>query len=768
MKSYSFFIKLFVSLTLLLLIPVIIIETISNYAILSNSENEISNNSLGKLKMAENTLTQLEDRVFNDSVRLSVNSTINVLENYGSTIDRSNGENLIQLGKVMDTLSELVKLNNKYESVYLYLDDFDYELTSNYEFIKKDKFSDNGWLKYYNEYKKEKIVLSMLDTRIPRVTSPDSSVGLASESVISYIYPLTPYTTNLDGALVINIKEAAVENLINSSNIDTEGYIFIINKAGDVITHPNSGLLTMNILQDDYIKKITSSSLPEGHLTSVIDGKKSLVSYYKSNINGWIFIGVFPLSTLNSKADSIRAYTIYASLLIIIIGIFISFIISKKIYSPVEKLIKDIKEAKGIDFNRNDDEMSILSKAINTLSKQDKNLFDILEKTKREVRENYLKDLLNGGAFGGINKDIIGDNFIHNSFVCVAVAIDKYNSFAKNYDKEQHYYMKNLICQVTDEVMKLNFTAVSVNLRKGEIAVIINTDGSNPKIQEDIQKGFEKIQEELAKVLENSMTISIGTIHQGTMGIRNSYFEAQTGLKQKLKLGYGSIILWNEEFTDNNYYYPIKIEEHLLNYLRLQSNVGLEEVLNELIDDVINRSKLSSENILQIFTQLLGNTVIKYLLEEHINLYDIFGAKYNVYNELSSKETIYDIKDWLLYVYNKIVEYCEKAKTYNKKYLDDIVDYISKNYKKDIGISDISEYIGLSYSHVRKIFKDEIGENIVDYINNIRIKESKVLLSDTDMSIKDIAVTVGYNNAQSFTRFFKKFEGITPGEYRNN
>jgi AraC-like DNA-binding protein len=112
-------------------------------------------------------------------------------------------------------------------------------------------------------------------------------------------------------------------------------------------------------------------------------------------------------------------------------------------------------------------------------------------------------------------------------------------------------------------------------------------------------------------------------------------------------------------------------------------------------------------------------------------------------------------------------EFCKDLKSISNKTTDLMIEYISNNYKRDIGISDISEAVGLSYSHVRKVFKDELGESIVDYINCMRIKEAKQLLLSTDLSIKSIASSIGYNNDQSFTRFFKKYEGMTPGEYRN-
>ena len=111
-------------------VPIIIIDTISNYDILKSSENEISNNSIGKLKVAENILDQLESTAFNDSVRFSVNSTINELSSFNNKTVLTNGNNLMLAMHVMNTLTELVRVNDKYSSAYLYLDDFPYVFTS--------------------------------------------------------------------------------------------------------------------------------------------------------------------------------------------------------------------------------------------------------------------------------------------------------------------------------------------------------------------------------------------------------------------------------------------------------------------------------------------------------------------------------------------------------------------------------------------------------------------------------------------------------------
>ncbi|MFS0614453.1 helix-turn-helix domain-containing protein [Lederbergia ruris] len=55
---------------------------------------------------------------------------------------------------------------------------------------------------------------------------------------------------------------------------------------------------------------------------------------------------------------------------------------------------------------------------------------------------------------------------------------------------------------------------------------------------------------------------------------------------------------------------------------------------------------------------------------------------------------------------------------------------------------------------------------IVEYLTRRRLTESKILLTNSNYTIREIAAQIGYNNVNSYIRFFKKYEGITPGEYR--
>lgn len=70
-------------------------------------------------------------------------------------------------------------------------------------------------------------------------------------------------------------------------------------------------------------------------------------------------------------------------------------------------------------------------------------------------------------------------------------------------------------------------------------------------------------------------------------------------------------------------------------------------------------------------------------------------------------------------------------------------------------------------AYLSRFFKKQAGCGVLDYIHEIRIREAKRLMAETDSSIKDISEQVGYYNSLTFIRAFKRQEGCTPGQYRD-
>ena len=103
-----------------------------------------------------------------------------------------------------------------------------------------------------------------------------------------------------------------------------------------------------------------------------------------------------------------------------------------------------------------------------------------------------------------------------------------------------------------------------------------------------------------------------------------------------------------------------------------------------------------------------------------------------------------------------------------KKLCENVAAMLVANYSKDIDMMTVASRFSVSYSYLSRIFKNNMNMTLTDYLNKYRIDRSCELLKDKSEKLEAIALQVGYNNIQSYQRFFKKFKGTTPTLYKKS
>lgn len=110
-----------------------------------------------------------------------------------------------------------------------------------------------------------------------------------------------------------------------------------------------------------------------------------------------------------------------------------------------------------------------------------------------------------------------------------------------------------------------------------------------------------------------------------------------------------------------------------------------------------------------------------------------------------------------------------KAAGYKKRNIVDILSYIHEHYLDDnFSVKYLAAYFETSISNISHFFKKNVGVTISQYIDQIKLEKAKELLENSDSKISEIAQTLRYNNSTVFIEMFKKYEGVTPGGYREN
>ena len=98
--------------------------------------------------------------------------------------------------------------------------------------------------------------------------------------------------------------------------------------------------------------------------------------------------------------------------------------------------------------------------------------------------------------------------------------------------------------------------------------------------------------------------------------------------------------------------------------------------------------------------------------------------------------------------------------------LKQVLSYIHYHYQEPIRLKDLAEVLGMSEEHFCRFFKKTMKKSPVSYMNEYRMQQAKILLTDTDSKILDIALQVGFDNLSYFITVFKHHCGLTPSQYR--
>lgn len=103
---------------------------------------------------------------------------------------------------------------------------------------------------------------------------------------------------------------------------------------------------------------------------------------------------------------------------------------------------------------------------------------------------------------------------------------------------------------------------------------------------------------------------------------------------------------------------------------------------------------------------------------------------------------------------------------YQSKSLEKAVDYISRNLGRRMKLSDVAREAGMSTSCFTRVFKGEMEETFITFVNNLRIAKSLNMLEKDHLSMSEVAFECGFTNQYHFTRTFKKLTSTSPSGYR--
>lgn len=145
-----------------------------------------------------------------------------------------------------------------------------------------------------------------------------------------------------------------------------------------------------------------------------------------------------------------------------------------------------------------------------------------------------------------------------------------------------------------------------------------------------------------------------------------------------------------------------------------------------------------------------------YILKYDLNENNVLSVLEEAKKELTEKEHYEGIASTVL------------ARNNCRNEVKRAIKFMEENFKTKIILSEIANYVNLSPNHLCKIFREETGFNIVNFINNIRVEHAKSLVNETNLLNYEIAKEVGFENPTYLCKVFKKITGESIHEYKRH
>ncbi|MDQ1005473.1 AraC-like DNA-binding protein [Neobacillus niacini] len=157
---------------------------------------------------------------------------------------------------------------------------------------------------------------------------------------------------------------------------------------------------------------------------------------------------------------------------------------------------------------------------------------------------------------------------------------------------------------------------------------------------------------------------------------------------------------------------------------------------------------------------------IIHLLEEKNEIHNYFHAILREY-DLKHSGYQYVISSILQAVIIKITRLLKNTNHHSVSPVClEVKKYIEENFRQELTLNDLANIVYVSPYHLSHVFKDEVGLPPIQYLIHCRIEEAKRLLKHSNLSVREIASIIGYENPNYFNLLFKKMTGSPPGKFR--
>jgi len=648
--------------------------------------------------------------------------------------------------EVADNLRALAASETLIYSVYLYRAEDQTVLTQDGLF-PLDQFSDRAFVERaleqpdYDGWSQLRVVQERMPSREKRLLS---------------MYKRQPLPFGSEGLAIINVDMYAVEQLIRAMNNSELSFLRILNSEGETIFKTHGA-------------GFTDSEEPDGQVLNRQAFQPLGWTFESGSTAGQLFLWV-----------SVISYVwIVIGIVTVLLAILYIIYITRRNYRPIRIMMNRIE---SIQMNRGElgmkmDELSMIDHTLESLIQQSADFEKQQNENLQASRRQLFYDLIQGELPPPEIEQRMRrlalwpqtDEQVQSVFV--AVEMTRYGSFRTDYSvRDQHtlkFALQNVLHELSQVEGMQGWLEWIGDNRLGLILLFSEPDiDAKARVRALVDKGGNWIKENLRMTLR----FGVGTFCVGLGDLQASYKAAVQALEHRLALGERALIM-SEELPgkqSRTWYKYMQLSAEVVRAFRLLSGewrAALDRLFDELREDRLKDEEIRM--IMGTMMDMLGSELSD--ISEELQRQFESEAMLELNRRAESTETLEQLHSLYLEqftdVYRSYVAHSESKN--HRAMIAEIKSYIEEHFENpDLSLKHLSDRFNISGKYASYLFKEEFNMKFVDFIVQLRMERAEQLLAETTDPIQNIALQVGYANAITFGRVFKRIVGVTPGDYR--
>ncbi len=589
-------------------------------------------------------------------------------------------------------------------------------------------------LNHYEEYKPF--------MPIPRVYSNGAEENDQVRAYTFLCYDAIGWDRTINSAVIVNISAPWINKEINSP---------ANSKSATFILSGNNSFLSGNSLEQQELapeearwveQKIKGDS--EGYFIDKYAGVNSLISYTAPDDLDWQYVRITPYEIITKQTDSIRNATLLIAALILVGGIVLSWITSKSLYLPINRIVSEM---------------------------------NILESEKRDsmfmIRQNTMRDLVLGlkplQSIQQVEKlRQLGIHFTFNDdYRLILLRIDNYRELR---DEQSSYLLayKFAIMNIASEICGQTYRVETVDMNDDGILVLLNIIDSIEYTDTGlIETLLRQIQLACSDYLKISLTLTYSHIDRNTLQLHQLYKQVREASNHRLFYGHGCIISAQSisALQANTYHYPTEKEKRLTDALMC----GKIEEAKEHFSTIIREAESYPFHTVQLAVSRLSVTIKEIInTVQKRNRLQCDGAP--ALPTLESVETVAELEAAFFALFSEMRGQLSEKKNAKQHDLIRLINQkVAENYMEpNLSLNQIADELDMSPIYISRLYKQQTLTSIVDVILEVRMREVCSLLENTDLPVTTIAERCGFTSSSYLHRMFKRSFGTTPTDYRRS